>query len=114
MRERSVRGAADPVRAAAVARGDVGLAFDIRPEQFSEQLELGLTRRAVFCRDAPDRTVALDQPDDAVGADHRLRQVTLLVLDHGELAGAIDERRAGRHRVRDALSESVAGEAAPL
>ena len=57
-------------------------------------------RRRRARRDAADRAVALDEADDAVGADHRFGEVALLVLDHRELTGAVDERGVGRHARR--------------
>ena len=56
-----------------------------------------------------DRAVALDEADHAVGADERLREIALLVLDDGELARTIDERRVGRQSIGQPLAHAVEG-----
>ena len=55
-----------------------------------------------------DGAIALDQADDAVGADDRLREIALLVLDDRQLAGAIGERCIGREAVGEPLADSLA------
>ena len=44
----------------------------------------------------------------AVGADERLGQVALLVLDDRQLTGAVDERRVGREPFGEPLPDAVA------
>ena len=51
-------------------------------------------------RDVIDRAVVLAEPDRAVGVDLAVGEVALLVLDDGELADPLDERRV---RPADAL-----------
>ena len=109
------RSGADPVRAAAVARGDVRLTLDRRPEQLPEQVQLGLAGGGVLGRDSVDGAVALDQADDAVGADDRFGEVALLVLDDGQLAGSIEQRgvRPGACRRGDGGADRGSAGAVP-
>ena len=86
------------------------LALDVGAEQLAEELELGLAGGGVLRDDAVDGAVALDQADDAVGADHGLGEVALLVLDDRELARPVDERGVGRQALGQALAEPVAGQ----
>ena len=57
----------DPVGAAAIARGDVLLADDVRAQDLGEQLELRLAGGRRARGDVEDRAVVLAQPDRAVG-----------------------------------------------
>ena len=93
----------DPIRAAPVAAGDVRLANDLGAEDLLEQRQLRLARRGRRRRDREDRAVALLEPDHPVRADHRRREVALLVLDDRELADPVLERRV----LRQPLSEAV-------
>ena len=105
----SVRGAAHPVGAAAVAPDDVRLALDVRAEDLAEQLELGAAGRLGAGRHVVDRAVVLDDPDHPVRSEHRLGEVALLVLDHRELAGAVDHRRTGRQPFGEPLPDAFRG-----
>ena len=57
---------------------------------------------AAVLGDAVDGAVALDQADDAVGAEDRLGEVALLVLDDGQLARPVE--RAARRPARRSAS----------
>ena len=58
--------------------------------------------------DLEDRAVVLAEPDRAVAVDHRARQVALLVLDDGELADAVLERRVGRQPLAEPVLHLLA------
>src|SRR6266481_4252927 len=74
----------DPVRAGAIARGDMCLANDVRPQDLPEQVQFGVARNRRRRGDPEDRAVALVESDGAVRVDGRIRQVALLVLDYRE------------------------------
>ena len=85
------------------------LALDVGAEDLAEQLQLGAAGGLGAGRHVVDRAVVLDDPDHAVRAEHGLGEIALLVLDHRELAGAVDHRRAGRQPFGEPLPDAFRG-----
>src|SRR4029077_3952558 len=65
-------------------------------------------------RDAMDGTVPFYEADDAVGPDDGLGEVALLVLNDGELAGTIEDRRPVRWALGHPLSNSFSRHPTPF
>ena len=84
------------------------LADDVGAEDLAEELQLGLAGGRRALGDVVDGAVVLAQPDRAVGAEGRVRQVALVVLDDGQLADPIEERRIRADPLGHAVADPIA------
>ena len=104
----STRTVGDPVAAAAVAGGDVGVADDVGAEHLAEQRELRLTGSRVVRGDLVDRAVVLDETHGPIGIHLDLGQVALFVLARGDLPDAVAQGGVGRQPFGQSLAHPSA------